>query len=81
MSGGCAHVAQIWCSAVYAPRSHSLRWVGSGDRSLLFEQYDFKLWSYEDRLARFCLAVLPSLIGMALLLVAYKALSLLRSVL
>jgi hypothetical protein len=51
----------------------------TGDRSLLFEQYDFKLWSYEDRLVRFCLAVLPSLLGMALLLVAYKAISILRS--
>lgn len=53
----------------------------TGDRSLLFEQYDFKLWSYEDRLGRFCFAVLPSLLGMGVLLVAYKAISMLRSIL
>jgi H+/Cl- antiporter ClcA len=52
-----------------------------GDRSLLFEHYDFKLWSYRDRLTLFCLSVIPSLIGMALVLVAYKAISVLRSVL
>jgi hypothetical protein len=51
-----------------------------GDRSLLFEHYDFKLWSYKDRLGVFCLSVLPSLAGMALVLVAYKAISILRSI-
>jgi H+/Cl- antiporter ClcA len=50
-----------------------------GDRSLLFEHYDFKLWSYHDRLAVFCLSVLPSLAGMAFVRVAFKAVSVLRS--
>jgi hypothetical protein len=53
----------------------------AGDRSVLFEQYDFKLWSYGDRVGLFCLAVLPSLLGMGVLLVAYKAVGMLRSIL
>jgi hypothetical protein len=52
-----------------------------GDRDLLFEQYDFKLWSHHDRLAVFCLSVLPSFLGMVAIFVAYKAISGLRSIL
>jgi hypothetical protein len=51
------------------------------DRNLLFEQYDFKLWSQRDRLVVFCLSVVPSLVGMAGVLMAYKAIKVLRSVL
>jgi hypothetical protein len=50
-----------------------------GDRKLLFEQYDVKLRSYQDRLPAFCLSVLPSVFGMAVLLIAYKAVSVLKS--
>jgi hypothetical protein len=50
-----------------------------GDRSLLYEQYDFKLWSYRDRLGVFCLSTVPSLMGMALVLGLYKVLSALKS--
>ncbi|MGD0797008.1 MAG: hypothetical protein ABR910_04710 [Acidobacteriaceae bacterium] len=51
-----------------------------GDRSLLFEHYDIKLWSYQDRLPSFCLSVLPSVFGMALVLATYKTISMVRSV-
>lgn len=52
----------------------------AGDRNLLFEQYDFKLWSHRDRLFVFCLSVVPSLVGMAIVLVAYKTLNTFKSV-
>jgi hypothetical protein len=51
-----------------------------GDRSLLFEQYDLKLWSHKDRLTMFCLSLLPSLAGMALVLAAYKVISAIKSI-
>jgi len=50
------------------------------DRDLLLEQYDFKLWSQRDRLLVFCLSVVPSLIGMATVLVAYKAIKIFISI-
>ena len=49
------------------------------DRTLLFEQYDFKLWSQKDRVAVFCLSLAPTLLAMATVLVAFKATSKLRS--
>jgi hypothetical protein len=52
-----------------------------GDRSLLFEHYDLKLWSYQDRVMVFGLSLLPSLAGMAVVLAAYKAISVLRAIL
>ena len=61
-------VLSVLCSVVA-----SLSIEDVGDRSLLFEQYDFKLWSYRDRLGVFCFSVLPSLAGMAVVSVAYKA--------
>jgi hypothetical protein len=51
-----------------------------GDRSLLFEQYDLKLWSHKDRVIMFCLSLLPILVGMAVVLMAYKSISMLKSV-
>jgi len=51
------------------------------DRNLLFEQYDFKLWSHDDRLVVFCLSVMPRLVGMGVLIVAYKTINGLRSIL
>ncbi len=49
------------------------------DREMLFEQYDFKLWSQKDHLPLFCLSVLPSLFGMAVVFAAFKGISKLRS--
>jgi hypothetical protein len=49
------------------------------DRKILFEQYDFKLWSQKDRLPIFCLSVIPSLLGMAVVFAAFKGLSKLQS--
>jgi hypothetical protein len=49
------------------------------DRKILFEQYDFKLWSQKDRLLIFCLSVTPSLFGMAVVFAAFKGISKLRS--
>jgi len=49
------------------------------DRKILFEQYDFKLWSQKDRLPVFCLSVMPSLLGMAVVFAAFKGLSKLQS--
>jgi len=49
------------------------------DRSVLFEQYDFKLWSQHDRLLVFCVSVLPALLGMAAVYVAFKAIHAIRS--
>jgi hypothetical protein len=49
------------------------------DRKILFEQYDFKLWSQQDRLSIFCLSVIPSLLGMALVFAAFKGISKLQS--
>jgi hypothetical protein len=49
------------------------------DRKILFEQYDFKLWSQKDRLPIFCLSVMPSLVGMAVVLATFKGLSKLQS--
>jgi hypothetical protein len=62
------------CSAVSFLAIHPV-----GDRKLLYSQYDFKLRSHQDKLGSFCASVLPSLVGMALVLVAYKAASGLRS--
>ena len=49
------------------------------DPELLFEQYDFKLWSQGDHLFVFCLSVLPGLLGMAAVFILFQALSKLRS--
>jgi hypothetical protein len=49
------------------------------DRKTLFEQYDFKLWSQKDRLPIFCLSVMPSLLGMAVVFAAFKGISKLHS--
>jgi hypothetical protein len=49
------------------------------DRKILFEQYDFKLWSQKDRLLIFCLSVTPSLLGMAVVFAAFKGISKLLS--
>lgn len=49
------------------------------DRKILFEQYDFKLWTQKDRLPVFCLSVMPSLLGMAVIFAAFKGLSKLHS--
>jgi hypothetical protein len=49
------------------------------DREILFEQYNFKLWSQKDRLLTFCLSVMPSLLGMAVVFAAFKGISKLQS--
>lgn len=49
------------------------------DRNALFEQYDFKLMSYHDRLFGFCLSVIPTVLLMGTICILFKVVSKLRS--
>jgi hypothetical protein len=90
-----AHRTNLGSGDIVSPRSrsraadkvlHSVCWVAARlaidpveDRGSLFQQYDFKLSSQGDRLGLFCMSVAPALVGMGLVLVAFKVLSRFRS--
>jgi hypothetical protein len=42
------------------------------DREELFERYDIKLWSFDDHVALFVLATLPSVAALAALYVTFR---------
>jgi len=44
------------------------------DHAELFERYDVKLWSYDDRLSIFCLTTIPPVAVMAAVFGAHRAL-------
>ncbi len=44
------------------------------DRAELFERYDVKLWSYDDRLSIFCLTTIPPVAVMAAIFGTHRAL-------
>jgi len=51
------------------------------DREELFERYDVKLWSFDDRVALFALATAPSVLALAVLYAAFRGVQGLRSAL
>jgi hypothetical protein len=67
-------VLNLLCSAVFA-----VMLTRGVDREELFERYDVKLWSYNDHIAFFLLATLPSVIALALLFAAYRGAEAVRS--
>ena len=48
-------------------------------RDELFEKYDLKLWSYDDNLAKFAVATLPSAAVLGVLYAAHKAVGVLHN--
>jgi hypothetical protein len=44
------------------------------DREELFERYDVKLWSYDDRLSLFCLTTVPPIAVMAVVFGTHRVL-------
>jgi hypothetical protein len=68
-------VINVVCLTVaYLAIGHSI------DREVLFEQYDFKLWSQSDRLFVFCLSLLPTVLAMSAIFVATKTLTKIQSI-
>lgn len=51
------------------------------DREELFERYDVKLWSFDDHVALFALATLPSVVLLAILYAAFRSVEGVRSAL
>jgi hypothetical protein len=51
------------------------------DREELFERYDVKLWSFDDRVALFALATAPSVAALAALYAAFRGVQFIRSTL
>jgi len=49
------------------------------DREELFERYDVKLWSYNDHVALFVIATIPSVAVLALLFAAFRGVQGIRS--
>jgi len=51
------------------------------DREELFERYDVKLWSFNDHIALFTLAIAPSVAALAALYAAFRSVQGIRSAL
>jgi len=53
--------------------------TGEVDRTELFEMYDYRLWSYEDRLTLFIIATIPSVTALAAICITHRGIRGLRS--
>jgi hypothetical protein len=51
------------------------------DHDELFERYDVKLWSFDDRVALFTIATAPSVVALAVLYAAFRGVQGIRSAL
>ena len=51
------------------------------DRDELFERYDVKLWSFDDHVALFAIATIPSVVALAALYGSFRCVEALRSAL
>ena len=66
---------------LFAATVASLALTKGVDREELFERYDVKLWSFNDHVALFALATVPSIIILAVLYAAFRSVEGIRTAL
>jgi len=66
---------------LFAAAASSVTLAKGVDRAELFERYDIKLWSFDDRVALFALATAPSVAALAVIYAAFRGFHTLHSAL